>query len=69
MSLSRDGWNHLNQRQPSRTGDVKALQSVSQPDPRGKYGFFCYPIDNVDGEFTWLPASVKTTLVIYPFNT
>lgn len=57
------------QRQPSNTGYTKALHSVSQPDSRGKYGYFCYPEDNRDGEFTWMPTSIKPTVTIYPYDT
>ena len=52
-------------REPSNTGYVRALHSVTIPDSRGKYGYFCYPIDNRDGEFTWMPVEIKTTVTIY----
>ena len=63
-----DGWHQLMTREPSNTGYVKALHSVTTPDSRGKYGYFCYPIDNRDGEFTWMPIEIKTTVTIYPDN-
>lgn len=52
---------------PAMTGYVKALRSVATPDNNGKYGFFCYPNDNVHGEFTWVPINAQCTLTIYPY--
>lgn len=61
------GWNNETAL-PASTGYVKALHAAATPDNNGKYGFFCYPMDNASGEFTDLPEKVACTLTIYPFD-
>ena len=51
-SIYRDIWQfNGGDRTPSNTGYTKALHSVSQPDSRGKYGYFCYPEVSVSDMF------------------
>lgn len=62
-----DGW-RFSTSEPELTGYVKALHSAAEPDINGKYGFFCYPEDNANGEFTWVPLKAQSTLTIYPYD-
>ncbi len=61
------GWQNLVS-EPSSTGYVKALHSISPQDKNGKYGFFTYCRDNTTGEFTWVPTNAQCTLTIYPYD-
>jgi hypothetical protein len=60
-----ESWNYTHIPSPSNTGYVKALHSAANKDKNGKYGFFCYPRDNSDGEFTYVPDSVNCTVTVY----
>jgi hypothetical protein len=53
---------------PGNTGYTEALRSAATPDKNDKYGFFTYPKDNAQGEFTWLPLDALCTLKIYSFD-
>lgn len=53
---------------PANTGYVKALRQSATADKNGKIGFFTYPKDNAQGEFTWLPMDAVCTIKIYPFD-
>jgi len=61
-------WNHTHNPSPSNTGYVKALHAAANKDKNGKYGFFCYPKDNTDGEFTYVPDSVNCTITVYSLS-
>jgi hypothetical protein len=71
---SDTNWNGWQQRvkadnpSPSDTGYVKALHQAAKADKNGKYGFFCYPRDNADGEFTRVPEGTACTITIHPFD-
>lgn len=66
-STNLDGWNQLIS-EPTNTGYVQALHAAAIADSSGKYGFFCYPNDNTNGQFTDLPTTVGCTLKIYSFS-
>lgn len=66
-SSNLDGWNN-DISSPATSGYVTALHSAATPDQNNKYGFFCYPRDNANGEFTDLPDTVDCTLTIYPYS-
>lgn len=63
-----ENWKYTHNPSPSSTSYVKALQSTSNKDKNGKYGFFCYPNDNADGEFTYVPDPVKCTITVYSLS-
>lgn len=65
-----NGWLTFTEHNPAifNTGYVKALHSVSKPDVNKKYGFFAFPNDNVNGEFTYVPSSVQCTINVYPHD-
>jgi len=62
------GWQDLTQSatpSPSSTGYVAAMHAAATADSNGKYGFFCYPMDNAAGEFTWVPDSATCLIAVY----
>ncbi len=63
-------WKYTNTPSPSNTGYVEALHSAATPDSNTpqKYGFFCYPRDNTDGEFTYVPDTVDCTVTVYSLS-
>ncbi|MFC2101513.1 hypothetical protein ACFLS7_00800 [Bacteroidota bacterium] len=63
-----ENWDYKHNPSPSNTGYVKALHSAATADKNGKYGFFCYPKDNTDGEFTNVPDAVGCTITIYSLS-
>jgi len=63
-----ENWKYTASPSPSNTGYVQALHSAASKDSNGKYGFFCYPRDNTDGEFTYVPDSVNCTITVYPLS-
>jgi len=63
-----ENWVYTHNPSPSNTGYVKALHAAANKDKNGKYGFFCYPNDNTDGEFTYVPDSVKCTVTVYSLS-
>ncbi len=60
-----ENWKYKYNPSPSNTGYVKALHASANKDANGKYGFFYYPKDNTDGEFTYVPDSVNCTITVY----
>ena len=67
------GWQNLTRddiTSPSKSGYVEALHSAAAryDKENDRYGFFCYPRDNADGEFTNLPDSTDCTVTIYPYD-
>ena len=63
-----DYWDYTHNPSPSSTGYVQALHSAANKDSNGKYGFFCYPRDNTDGEFTYVPDAVNCTVTVYSLS-
>lgn len=60
--------------EPATTGYVKALRAASLGQQVFKtgssgvnqYGFFTYPMDNSQGQFTYVPEDIHCTITIYP---
>lgn len=63
-----ENWKYAHNPSPSNTGYVKALHSAANKDKNGKYGFFCYPNDNPEGEFTYVPDPVICTITVYSLS-
>ena len=65
------GWKDLVEKDnpgPSQTGYVIALRKGVKADNNSKYGFFTYPRDNSNGQFTSIPHSVGCTITVYPYD-
>ncbi|MCT0224070.1 beta-1,3-glucanase family protein [Synechococcus sp. CS-1328] len=49
---------------PGTTGYGQALRAAATPDASGKYGFFTFPNDNRQGEFTYVPDTASLRLTV-----
>ncbi|MFY8150332.1 MAG: beta-1,3-glucanase family protein [Prochlorococcaceae cyanobacterium] len=53
---------------PGKTGYVQALRAAATPDAKGKYGFFTFPNDNIQGEFTYVPEAADLRITVHPLS-
>ncbi|MDJ0835515.1 MAG: beta-1,3-glucanase family protein [Acidobacteriota bacterium] len=75
-TLSPDNWTAWQESatEPEKTGWVKAMHAASNgrlPFATGSesvdlYGFFLFPLDERDGQFTNIPENIHFTIEVYP---